>query len=231
MLKHRGISSLPPPPPNSWTCKLITALHFLSHPQEQPFFYSLPTKTWAYETQNCCYSSTFSYTYTTINALYWKTHIHQDTTLFALPPYWPPMSLFFCCPIEPFQWRRDMFFLLGWSPPAQCGGSMTDFSGVILSPGFPGNYQSSLDCSWRVQLPIGFGPTSPSVFPFLFSSPLSLLCSSGSSNVFSAAFFCILLSSPPLSSHVRLCYEYTENLLVLMDAFNSGFEVTYYHTT
>uniref|UniRef100_A0A3Q3KHT9 CUB and Sushi multiple domains 3a n=1 Tax=Monopterus albus TaxID=43700 RepID=A0A3Q3KHT9_MONAL len=40
---------------------------------------------------------------------------------------------------------------------AQCGGSMTDFSGVILSPGFPGNYQSSLDCSWRVQLPVGFG--------------------------------------------------------------------------
>ncbi|CAG12911.1 unnamed protein product, partial [Tetraodon nigroviridis] len=40
---------------------------------------------------------------------------------------------------------------------AQCGGSLTEFSGVILSPGFPGNYQSSLDCSWRVQLPIGFG--------------------------------------------------------------------------
>uniref|UniRef100_A0A1A8B6K6 CUB and Sushi multiple domains 3 n=1 Tax=Nothobranchius furzeri TaxID=105023 RepID=A0A1A8B6K6_NOTFU len=40
---------------------------------------------------------------------------------------------------------------------AQCGGSMTDFSSVILSPGFPGNYQSSLDCTWRVQLPIGFG--------------------------------------------------------------------------
>jgi len=40
---------------------------------------------------------------------------------------------------------------------AQCGGSLTDFSGVILSPGFSGNYQSSLDCSWRVQLPIGFG--------------------------------------------------------------------------
>ncbi|XP_051920530.1 CUB and sushi domain-containing protein 3-like isoform X1 [Hippocampus zosterae] len=40
---------------------------------------------------------------------------------------------------------------------AQCGGSMSDFSGVILSPGFPGNYQSSLDCSWRVRLPIGFG--------------------------------------------------------------------------
>ncbi|TNN24180.1 CUB and sushi domain-containing protein 3 [Liparis tanakae] len=42
-----------------------------------------------------------------------------------------------------------------WRP--QCGGSMTDFSGVILSPGFAGNYQSSLDCSWRVRLPIGFG--------------------------------------------------------------------------
>uniref|UniRef100_A0A8C7GAZ9 CUB and Sushi multiple domains 3 n=2 Tax=Oncorhynchus TaxID=8016 RepID=A0A8C7GAZ9_ONCKI len=40
---------------------------------------------------------------------------------------------------------------------AQCGGSMTDFSGVILSPGFPGNYLSSLDCSWSVQLPVGFG--------------------------------------------------------------------------
>ncbi|KAM8868855.1 CUB and sushi domain-containing protein 3-like isoform 4-T4 [Spinachia spinachia] len=49
-----------------------------------------------------------------------------------------------------------------WNYPAplclaQCGGSMTDFSGVILSPGFAGNYQSSLDCTWRVQLPIGFG--------------------------------------------------------------------------
>uniref|UniRef100_A0A674D7B9 CUB and Sushi multiple domains 3 n=1 Tax=Salmo trutta TaxID=8032 RepID=A0A674D7B9_SALTR len=40
---------------------------------------------------------------------------------------------------------------------AQCGGSMTEFSGVILSPGFPGNYLSSLDCSWSVQLPVGFG--------------------------------------------------------------------------
>ena len=50
-----------------------------------------------------------------------------------------------------------MFFLRGWFPSAQCGGSLTEFSGVILSPGFPGNYQSSLDCSWRVQLPIGFG--------------------------------------------------------------------------
>uniref|UniRef100_A0A8C7D0Q5 CUB and Sushi multiple domains 3 n=1 Tax=Oncorhynchus kisutch TaxID=8019 RepID=A0A8C7D0Q5_ONCKI len=40
---------------------------------------------------------------------------------------------------------------------AQCGGSMTDVSGVILSPGFPGNYPSGLDCTWTVILPTGFG--------------------------------------------------------------------------
>ncbi|TNN72286.1 CUB and sushi domain-containing protein 3 [Liparis tanakae] len=40
---------------------------------------------------------------------------------------------------------------------AQCGGSMTDVSGVILSPGFPGNYPSGLDCTWTVNLPVGFG--------------------------------------------------------------------------
>ncbi|MBN3314648.1 CSMD3 protein, partial [Atractosteus spatula] len=40
---------------------------------------------------------------------------------------------------------------------AQCGGSMTEFSGVILSPGYPGNYPSGLDCTWTVKLPIGFG--------------------------------------------------------------------------
>lgn len=41
--------------------------------------------------------------------------------------------------------------------PAQCGGSMTDVSGVILSPGYPGNYPSGLDCTWTVNLPVGFG--------------------------------------------------------------------------
>ncbi|KAM6972968.1 CUB and sushi domain-containing protein 3-like [Aplochiton taeniatus] len=40
---------------------------------------------------------------------------------------------------------------------AQCGGSMTEVSGVILSPGFPGNYPSGLDCTWTVNLPTGFG--------------------------------------------------------------------------
>lgn len=51
---------------------------------------------------------------------------------------------------------------------------MTDFSGVILSPGFPGNYQSSLDCSWRVQLPIGFGLSPPSVCSLNASSSFSV---------------------------------------------------------
>uniref|UniRef100_A0A3Q4H9T1 CUB and Sushi multiple domains 3b n=1 Tax=Neolamprologus brichardi TaxID=32507 RepID=A0A3Q4H9T1_NEOBR len=40
---------------------------------------------------------------------------------------------------------------------AHCGGSMTDVSGVILSPGYPGNYPSGLDCTWTVNLPVGFG--------------------------------------------------------------------------
>uniref|UniRef100_A0A672ZAZ8 CUB and Sushi multiple domains 3a n=1 Tax=Sphaeramia orbicularis TaxID=375764 RepID=A0A672ZAZ8_9TELE len=40
---------------------------------------------------------------------------------------------------------------------AQCGRSMTDVSGVILSPGYPGNYPSGLDCTWTVNLPVGFG--------------------------------------------------------------------------
>uniref|UniRef100_A0A669CBN4 CUB and Sushi multiple domains 3 n=1 Tax=Oreochromis niloticus TaxID=8128 RepID=A0A669CBN4_ORENI len=40
---------------------------------------------------------------------------------------------------------------------AHCGGSMADVSGVILSPGYPGNYPSGLDCTWTVNLPVGFG--------------------------------------------------------------------------
>ncbi|XP_010774932.1 CUB and sushi domain-containing protein 3-like [Notothenia coriiceps] len=40
---------------------------------------------------------------------------------------------------------------------AQCGGSRKEVSGVILSPGFPGNYPSGLDCTWTVNLPVGFG--------------------------------------------------------------------------
>ncbi|KTG40098.1 hypothetical protein cypCar_00017639, partial [Cyprinus carpio] len=40
---------------------------------------------------------------------------------------------------------------------AECGGFLSDLNGVILSPGFPGNYPSGLDCNWTVKLPVGFG--------------------------------------------------------------------------
>ncbi|GAA6066581.1 CUB and sushi domain-containing protein 3, partial [Tachysurus ichikawai] len=49
-----------------------------------------------------------------------------------------------------------------WNYPAplclaECGGSLSDMTGVILSPSFPGNYPSGLDCTWTVRLPVGFG--------------------------------------------------------------------------
>lgn len=51
---------------------------------------------------------------------------------------------------------------------AECGGFLSDLNGVILSPGFPGNYPSGLDCNWTVKLPIGFG-LYPVTFEFFFS--------------------------------------------------------------
>ncbi|KAI1231215.1 hypothetical protein IHE44_0008152 [Lamprotornis superbus] len=38
-------------------------------------------------------------------------------------------------------------------PGAQCGGTAEEMEGVLLSPGFPGNYPSNLDCTWRILLP------------------------------------------------------------------------------
>uniref|UniRef100_A0A6Q2YMZ5 CUB and Sushi multiple domains 3a n=1 Tax=Esox lucius TaxID=8010 RepID=A0A6Q2YMZ5_ESOLU len=57
-----------------------------------------------------------------------------------------------CMPGPVRRWNHPVPLCL-----AQCGGSMAGYSGVILSPGFPGNYPSSQDCTWVVQLPIGFG--------------------------------------------------------------------------
>uniref|UniRef100_A0AAV2LT87 CUB and Sushi multiple domains 1 n=1 Tax=Knipowitschia caucasica TaxID=637954 RepID=A0AAV2LT87_KNICA len=47
-----------------------------------------------------------------------------------------------------------------YPPPlciARCGGVQTELSGVILSPGFPGNYPGNLDCTWQIVLPSGYG--------------------------------------------------------------------------
>uniref|UniRef100_H3CV01 CUB and Sushi multiple domains 2 n=1 Tax=Tetraodon nigroviridis TaxID=99883 RepID=H3CV01_TETNG len=46
-----------------------------------------------------------------------------------------------------------------YPPPlciAQCGGIREEMEGMILSPGFPGNYPSNSDCTWRIYLPVGY---------------------------------------------------------------------------
>ncbi|XP_023687916.2 CUB and sushi domain-containing protein 2 isoform X1 [Paramormyrops kingsleyae] len=40
---------------------------------------------------------------------------------------------------------------------AQCGGIREEMEGMILSPGFPGNYPSNSDCTWKIYLPVGYG--------------------------------------------------------------------------
>jgi len=40
---------------------------------------------------------------------------------------------------------------------ATCGGTLSSMGGVILSPGFPGAYPNNLDCTWKIELPIGYG--------------------------------------------------------------------------
>ncbi|XP_077451119.1 CUB and sushi domain-containing protein 1-like isoform X2 [Stigmatopora argus] len=47
-----------------------------------------------------------------------------------------------------------------YPPPlciARCGGVLSEVTGVVLSPGFPGNYPGNLDCTWQIILPTGYG--------------------------------------------------------------------------
>ena len=78
---------------------------------------------------------------------------------------------------------------------AQCGGSMTDVSGVILSPGYPGNYPSGLDCTWTVNLPVGFGKEHCQRGNSMFGSLSISLC------------VCVLCLSLSVSPFIHLCYS------------------------
>ena len=49
-----------------------------------------------------------------------------------------------------------LFLQSFWSFLVECGGSLTDDSGVIKSPLHPGNYPASKECIWTIEVPDGF---------------------------------------------------------------------------
>lgn len=66
---------------------------------------------------------------------------------------------------------------------AKCGGTLTNMAGVILSPGFPGNYPSNLGCTWKILLPVGYGKSSSAKI-FWFIWKLSVIAVSSESKIF-----------------------------------------------
>lgn len=71
-------------------------------------------------------------------------------------------KLLLCGIIQMLAWPRACCPnpLSGLIVTAQCGGTVEEMEGVILSPGFPGNYPSNMDCSWKIALPVGFGKSA-----------------------------------------------------------------------
>lgn len=62
---------------------------------------------------------------------------------------------------------------------AQCGGIREEMDGMILSPGFPGNYPSNSDCTWRIYLPVGYGEQRRlfhTLIAWLPSIPIYIIC-------------------------------------------------------
>lgn len=56
--------------------------------------------------------------------------------------------------------------------PAPCGGQYSGLEGVVLSPGYPGNYSSARTCLYSVVVPKDYGKlrknTLSQCFVFLF---------------------------------------------------------------
>lgn len=46
---------------------------------------------------------------------------------------------------------------------APCGGQYSGLEGVVLSPGYPGNYSSARTCLYSVVVPKDYGKTSSTV--------------------------------------------------------------------
>ena len=63
---------------------------------------------------------------------------------------------------------------------APCGGQYSGLEGVVLSPGYPGNYSSARTCLYSVVVPKDYGKQRKSnalLCLLVFSDVFSLVCS------------------------------------------------------